>query len=259
MHARFYAPDLEPDARIVELPRDEAEHLSRVLRLRAGARVQVFDGRGHEYGGRVELVERARVTVALEGRVPSAAEPSVSLTLAQAVPKGDSMDQAVRDAVMLGVKAIVPLIPDRAEVDVRRLSASGRVARWQRIAVASVKQCGRAVVPVVHEVHTLEACLGTFEAARRYLLAEPGLHAGAPAGVRSLLAEPAPESALLIVGPEGGWTEEEVSLAKRSGCVPLTLGARTLRADAAAIVGITALQCVWGDLDPSSILHSPFS
>jgi 16S rRNA (uracil1498-N3)-methyltransferase len=125
------------------------------------------------------------------------------------------------------------------------------VVRWQRIAVASVKQCGRAVVPVVHEPQTLEACLSAFAADRRYLLAEPGLPTIAPVGVRSLLAEPPPGSALLIVGPEGGWTEAEVSLAMRAGCVPLTLGARILRADAAAVVGIIALQCVWGDLDPA--------
>jgi 16S rRNA (uracil1498-N3)-methyltransferase len=248
MHARFHAPNLVPDGSVVELPRDEAEHLSRVLRLRAGARVQVFDGRGHEYLGRVEVVERTRVTVAIEDRLPSAPEPSVLLTLVQAVPKGDSMDQIVRDAVMLGVTAIVPLVSDRAEVDARRLSSSGRVARWQRIAVASVKQCGRAVVPVVHEPYTLEACLRAFATTRRYLLAEPGLLTIPPVGVRSLLGESVPESALLIVGPEGGWTDEEVSLANRVGCVPLTLGPRTLRADAAAVVGITALQCVWGDL-----------
>jgi 16S rRNA (uracil1498-N3)-methyltransferase len=249
MHARFYAPDLVEGSDVVELPGDEAKHLSRVLRLREGAWVQVFDGRGHEYRGRVELVEPTKVMVALESRIPSAAEPSVSLTLVQAVPKGDSMDQIVRDAVMLGVNAIVPLVSDRAEAVAGRLIASGRVARWQRIAVASVKQCGRAVVPVVHPPQTLDDCLRAFSAARRYLLAEPCLPTIAPVGVRSLLTESAPESAVLIVGPEGGWTDEEVSLANRVGCVPLTLGARTLRADAAAVVAITALQCVWGDLD----------
>jgi 16S rRNA (uracil1498-N3)-methyltransferase len=111
-----------------------------------------------------------------------------------------------------------------------------------------VKQCGRAVVPVVHEPHTLEACLSGFAAVRRYLLAEPGLQTTVPVGVRSLLAGPVPASALLVVGPEGGWADEEVALAIRVGCVPLTLGPRTLRADAAAVVGITALQCVWNDL-----------
>jgi 16S rRNA (uracil1498-N3)-methyltransferase len=248
MHARFYAPGLPDGSPAVDLPRDEAEHLSRVLRLRAGDPVQVFDGRGREFAGKVHQVGRASATVTLDGEVTPAREPSVRLTLVQAVPKGDAMDRIVRDATMLGVAAIVPLVSARAEASVRRLEASGRVDRWQRIAVASVKQCGRAVVPAVLQPTTLEECFGRVDAARRYLLAEPGLLQVESVGVRSLSAEPAPTSALLIVGPEGGWTPDEVEAARRAGCTPLTLGPRTLRADAAAAVAITALQCAWGDL-----------
>lgn len=248
MHARFYVPGLTPAPGGVELPPEEAAHLSRVLRLRVGADVRVFDGQGHEYLGQVALIEGARVVVTLGIAVAAAPEPSVSVTLIQAVPKGDGMDQIVRDVVMMGVVAVVPLISDRAEVTVERVQASGRVARWHRIAVSSVKQCGRAVVPVVHAPRTLAAALGEFTAERRYLLTEPGLSADAPTGVRDLTAAPPPRSALLIVGPEGGWTDAEAALAEQAGCVPLTLGGRTLRANAAALVGITALQCVWGDL-----------
>jgi 16S rRNA (uracil1498-N3)-methyltransferase len=122
------------------------------------------------------------------------------------------------------------------------------VDRWQRIVVASVKQCGRAVVPAVLRPETLEGCFGRVEAARRFLLAEPGLLPADTVGVRSLSTEPVPASALLIVGPEGGWTADEVEVARCAACTPLTLGPRTLRADAAAAVAITALLCVWGDL-----------
>ena len=248
MHPRFYAPNLVSGGPSVDLPRDEAEHLSRVLRLGVGDQVQVFDGRGREYRGRVELAERARARVAIEGPVTPAAEPSVPLTLVQAVPKGDGMDRIVRDAAMLGVVAIVPLVSDRTEADGRRIVASGRVGRWQRIAVASVKQCGRAFVPAVHSPLALEACLGEVQSDGRFLLAEPGLFSTTLVSVRTLLAGPPPASAVLIVGPEGGWTDREAELASRTGCVRLTLGPRTLRADAAAAVAITVLQCVWGDL-----------
>jgi 16S rRNA (uracil1498-N3)-methyltransferase len=248
MHARFYAPGLSSDSPAVDLPLDEAVHLSRVLRLRAGDPVRVFDGRGREFSGKVHHVGRGSATVTLDGEVTPVREPSVRLTLVQAVPKGDAMDRIVRDATMLGVAAILPLVSARTEASVRRLEASGRVNRWQRIAVASVKQCGRAVVPVVLQPETLEGCFGRVDAARRYLLAEPGLLQVDSVGVRSLSAEPAPASALLIVGPEGGWTQDEVEAARRAGCTPLTLGPRTLRADAAAAVAITALQCAWGDL-----------
>jgi 16S rRNA (uracil1498-N3)-methyltransferase len=257
VHARFHVPGLTAASGRVDLPPEEAAHLSRVLRLRVGAEVRVFDGLGHEYLGQVALIEGSRVVVALGAAVPASPEPSVSLTLVQAVPKGDGMDQIVRDVVMMGVAAVVPLVSERAEVTAARVQASGRVARWQRIAVSSVKQCGRAVVPVVHGPRTLAASLEEFTAERRYLLTEPGLSAEAPSGVRDLSAAPAPRSALLIVGPEGGWTEAEAALAEQAGCVRLTLGGRTLRANVAALVGITALQVVWGDLDPQAVGSLP--
>jgi 16S rRNA (uracil1498-N3)-methyltransferase len=248
MHARFYAPGVSSGSSVVDLPPEEAEHLSRVLRLRVGDAVQVFDGRGREFRGKVDHVGRAAARVALEGEVTPAAEPSVRLTLVQAVPKGDAMDRIVRDATMLGVAAILPLVSARAEVSLRRLEAAGRVDRWQRIAVASVKQCGRAVVPAILKPEPLDGCLGRVDVACRYLLAEPGLQWADPVSVRSISARPAPPSALLIVGPEGGWTEDEVEAARRADCTPLTLGPRTLRADAAAAIAITALLCLWGDL-----------
>ena len=248
MHARFYAPGLSVDSQVVDLPREEAEHLSRVLRLRVGDPVRVFDGRGREFSGKVDRVGRTAATVTLDEEVTPAPEPFVRLTLVQAVPKGDAMDRIVRDATMLGVAAILPLASDRAEVSVGRLEASGRVDRWQRIAVASVKQCGRAVVPAILQPETLEGCFGRIDAARRFLLAEPGLLPAGARSVRTLSGEPAPASALLIVGPEGGWTPDEVELARQAECTPLTLGPRTLRADAAAAVAITALLCLWGDL-----------
>lgn len=250
MHARFHAPNLVADRGLVELPTDEADHLGRVLRLRVGAEVRLFDGQGRERMGVVERVERNLAVVRVTGEATPAGEASVSLVLAQAVLKGDAMDEVVRDSVMIGVSAIVPVLSARSEVDPAKLRASGRVDRWQRIALASVKQCGRAVLPRVHEPRTLDACLHEFEAPRRYLLAEPRLFVAAPVGVRTLASQPPPASALLLVGPEGGWTDDEVVLATLAGCTPITLGPRTLRADAAALVGMVALQCVWGDLDP---------
>jgi 16S rRNA (uracil1498-N3)-methyltransferase len=248
VHARFHVPGLTTGDRLVDLPPEEAAHLSRVLRLRIGSEVRVFDGRGHEYLGLVQLVQGSRVAIEVREAVAPAPEPSVPLTLIQAVPKGDAMDQIVRDAVMMGVAGVVPLVSERAEVSLKRMHASGRVARWQRIAVASAKQCGRAVVPDVHEPCTLSDALREYPAERRYLLTEPGLAAATPSGAADLRTAPPPRSALLIVGPEGGWTEAEAALAEHQSCLALTLGGRTLRANAAALVAIAALQCVWGDL-----------
>jgi len=249
MHARFYAPDLAPGAEFVRLPAEEAEHLTRVLRLRAGAEVRVFSGRGYECAGRVEAIDRRAVTVRVGRAVSPAPEPSVPIVLAQAVPKGDAMDAIVRDSVMLGVAAIVPIVSARTEARLEGPRSAGRVSRWRRIAIASAKQCLRAVVPDVHDMTPFASCLTEPRVEQRFLLAEPTLRGTPRVSVRALSRRPAPASALLAVGPEGGWTDEEAEVAAAAGCIAITLGRRTLRADAAALVAIAALQCVWGDLD----------
>ena len=128
MH-RFFAPDLDPGDEAVTLPRDEAEHLTRVLRLGVGDTVSVFDGRGHEFAARV-VARRSAATRACRSSRASIRPPNrrVSLTLAQAVLKGDKMDDIVRDAVMLGVAAVQPLVTTRAETTVAALDAAARAS-----------------------------------------------------------------------------------------------------------------------------------
>ena len=147
MQPRAYAPDLDPAQAITTLSSEESAHLVRVLRLGAGARVLVFDGRGTQYLARIATAAKDSVTLSLLEPVPPASEPRVRLTLAQAVLKGDKMDAVVRDATMMGVSAVVPLITERTVIP-RSAVELGRVReRWHRIAVASAKQCGRAIVP----------------------------------------------------------------------------------------------------------------
>ncbi len=169
------------------------------------------------------------------------------MTLAQAVLKADKLDAVVRDAVMLGVSAIQPLLTTRTDVPPRAFQGQLRVERWQRIAVASVKQCGRAVVAEVRQPCSLDQCLERDQSALRILLVEPGA-SDSSSGLEALRSAPVPDSVLAVVGPEGGWTEDEVESARRHGCVTLTLGRRTLRADAAPLVAIAVLQSLWGDL-----------
>src|SRR5262245_2091532 len=155
MH-RFFAPTLDPGDEFVTLPRDEAEHLTRVLRLGVGDRIAVFDGRGHEFLATVATAIRRDVRVQLMSRIDPAAEASVPLTLVQAVLTGDKMDDVVRDAVMLGVAAVQPVVTARTEKTVAALLRSARADRWRRVAVASVKQSRRAVLPPIQLPLTLD-------------------------------------------------------------------------------------------------------
>ena len=242
---RFHVPDVNDAAARVELPDDEAEHLVRVLRLGVGDEVEVFDGRGGMW--RAEVVHSNKKSAAIRPlqRLQPARELGVAVTLVMSVLKGDKMDDVVRDAVMLGVGAIHPVVSERSETSMAAMARSGRIARWERIAVSSAKQCGRAVVPAIHPATPLEWCWTEKTAARRVMCVEPS---AAFADVVPVQRVPKPSSVHLIVGPEGGWSVTEVAAAHDSGAILMSLGERTLRADAVPIVGLTALLTSWGEL-----------
>jgi 16S rRNA (uracil1498-N3)-methyltransferase len=244
---RFFAPSFDPGDETVVLPKDEAEHLTRVLRLGTGDMVAVFDGRGQEFLARVVAADRRDVRVQLLSRVDAAAEPAVPLTLVQAVVKGEKMDDIVRDAVMLGVAAIQPIVTARTEITVAAVGRAGRVDRWRRVALASVKQSRRAVVPDIRGPLTFETWLDDPRPATTLMLVEPGA-AAAVEPLSALRDRPAPLDAAIVVGPEGGWTEGECTAARDRGIRLVVLGHRTLRADAVPVAAISVLQFLWGDL-----------
>jgi 16S rRNA (uracil1498-N3)-methyltransferase len=243
MNARFYVPSARDAGTDIDLPDDEGQHLTRVLRLKAGDSLAVFNGDGGEFAAVVTSATKTRVRVHLERRAMAKPELPVSLTLAQAVLKGDKMDDAVRDAVMLGFAAVQPIVTARSETSLAALRRSARHERWHRIAVSSAKQCGRAVVPAVAPPIAFDGSPSlTHLPSPQFLLVEPGASplATAVAGVDTT----APAAATLIVGPEGGWTAEEVQRCA-GHAHPLGVGTLTLRADAAAVVAAAALLAHW--------------
>jgi len=241
---RFHVPGVDATAARIELPEEEAEHLVRVLRLGVGDEVDVFDGRGGMW--RAEIVDAGKRSAAVRTLQPlePAPELEVSITLVLSVLKGDKLDEVIRDAVMLGVAAIRPVIAERSEISAAAIVKGHRIQRWQRIAVASAKQCGRAVVPTVHDAAALS---GYWDGPRaeRVMCVEPS---AAPTGVISVQLVPRSSAVDVMIGPEGGWSSSEVSTARDSGAILMSLGGRTLRADAVAIVALTALLTTWGEL-----------
>ena len=231
---------------MIALPAEEGQHLTRVLRLKAGAPIRVFDGRGHEFDARVEKAGKSEVLVAVGAARAAATEPRVAITLAQAVLKGDKMDDVVRDAVMMGVAAIQPIVTARTEVSPATLQRGNRRERWQRIAVSSAKQCGRATVPEVRAAVAFDVIPAALAG---LTLPDPGLMFVEPAASTEAVAlsdlnATAPREATIVIGPEGGWTEEEVRRGA-AACRLITLQAATLRADAVALVALSALFAVW--------------
>ncbi|HST52589.1 MAG TPA: 16S rRNA (uracil(1498)-N(3))-methyltransferase [Pyrinomonadaceae bacterium] len=247
---RFYAPPsafADDGARIVLSP-EESRHLRDVLRLRAGDEAHVFDGEGREFAC-IVVETRGRVA-ALEvvGHVePQGPESPLELTLAVALLKGEKFDLVVQKATELGVARIAPIAAARADVrphDGRE--AAHRFERRQRLALEAAKQSGRARVPAVAAPSAFDAFVeDEARGGLRVLFSERG-----GVGLDSLSDEvgSSPKAVVALVGPEGGWDDDEINLAREHGWKIVTLGGRTLRAETAAIAACVLLQHLFGDL-----------
>jgi 16S rRNA (uracil1498-N3)-methyltransferase len=243
---RFFAPEAQSSGELVALPDEEAEHLTRVLRLGTGAAVRVFNGSGEEFESIVEAASKDGVQVRLGKPREPAPEAHLQVTLAQAVLKGDKMDDVIRDAVMIGAKAIRPIVSARTEITTAIIEKSRRLDRWERIAISAAKQCGRAVVPPILEPVTFEELidilLHKWLAGPSIMLVEPG--ATKSAVPFSELDVESPNAVTAVVGPEGGWAPEEIEAAAVV-CRLVTMGRRTLRADAMGLIAISAAFSRW--------------
>jgi 16S rRNA (uracil1498-N3)-methyltransferase len=248
MLPRFFAPDLDPSRADVLLPEDEAKHLTRVVRLGAGDEVSVFDGRGHEFLARVADASRHAVRLELVRPLDALPESGVPFVFGQAILKGAKMDDVVRDATMLGARGIVPLVSDHVAVKGAGIAHGRPADRWRRVALASAKQCGRATLPDVPDPRQLGEWLANGpHIGLRVILVEPGAAPGGTRPIRSLLDRDAPASAVLLAGPEGGWSGNEVRTAIDTGYEPVTLGPLTLRADAIAVAAMSVFRVLWDE------------
>lgn len=252
-YPRFFAPSLEPSSSETTLPAEESHHLVRVMRLGAGDEVAIFDGRGHEMLARVERAAAKGVTLHVIRPLPVPPAPPVPIVLVQSVLKGDKMDAVVRDATMAGVSEVVPVVSERSLVSVATLTRGHAVERWQRISVSSAKQCGRAHLPVIHPPQSFDEWVSAAFEGLRLLFVEPSLEEGADGSqssathVREVLQGAKQHAIACIIGPEGGWSEEERGRAVSAGCVTATLGAMTLRADAAGLVAVSVVSLLRRD------------
>jgi 16S rRNA (uracil1498-N3)-methyltransferase len=242
--ARFYLPGFDGQSSRATLPPEESHHLADVMRLGPGAEVRVFNGRGGEWRATIVSVGRAAATLEIGGTAEPAPECLVPIVLAQALLKGDHLDTVVRDATMMGVGEIWPLVTAHVAVPARSAGARA-LARWQRVAVASAKQCGRAVVPEIRPASPFEAALRAEPEAVRLQLVEPSAGGAVVSRVEGFADRARRHGALVLVGPEGGWHPEEVSAAASAGFLPWRLGSATLRADAVAAAAVSVLRYAW--------------
>lgn len=248
---RFFVDDPPVDGDVVLSERD-AHHARTVLRMHEGDAVVLVDPRGREYAGRLERVDGERLEVAVLERLPTRT-PASHAVLFQCLGKGRKMDQVVRQATELGAAAIVPVVSDRTVVRAGEGGWSGKLARWQRIAVEAAKQSRRHDVPEVREPVALGQAaqeLASLEGAV-VLWEGPG---GEPVGAAvEALGLGVGDRVGVLVGPEGGLSDEEAALLRASGARLVSLGPLILRTGTAGVVGLALTLSALGGLAPDGV------
>lgn len=224
----------------VTLGGDAANHVLRVLRLRTGDELVLFDGSGTDYQGEVTGLGRDQVTVRVGAGREVAGESPLAVTLLQGICRGPHMDTVIQKATELGVAVIRPLLTERSVVRLDDDQAGRKQEHWQRVAIAAAEQSGRSRVPEVHEARRFEEAVPGMPDLTARLLLDPG-----GASLRTLGPLTSPVG--LLVGPEGGLTEGERRLAADFGFAAVRLGPRILRTETAALAAISAMHALWGD------------
>jgi 16S rRNA (uracil1498-N3)-methyltransferase len=225
----------------VTLQGSAAGHLTRVLRLRVGEALTVFNGAGGEYAASIEHAHAGRVAVAIGELRAIERESPLTLTLAQGVSRGERMDLVVQKATELGASGLAPVLAERSVVRLTAQQADRRLNHWRAIAIAACEQSGRNRLPAIASPVPLKDFLRTSDGSMRLLLS--------PAATATLADLPRLVSAItVLIGPEGGLAETEQEAAVAAGFKPVRLGPRVLRTETAAIAALTLLQREFGDL-----------
>lgn len=239
------APRIHVDAALapgvdLTLPDAAARHVAAVLRLREGAPLRLFDGRGKEASAELVEVTRKRVVARIVTLADGQGESPLLVHLGQAISKGDRMDYAIQKAVELGVVAITPLYTEHGDVRLKGDREAKKLTHWQAVAASACEQCGRATLPTVHAPQLVSEWLAGRDEALRLVL-----HPATESVWRDAHDI---TSAALLIGPEGGLSDAEVVCANDAGFTPLTLGPRTLRTETAPVVALALLQHYFGDI-----------
>lgn len=237
---RFFVDSALAAGALLRLPADVAHHALRVLRLRDGAPIALFNGGGGEYPASLRI-EGAAALARIDGHEAIERESPLRLTLIQALVAADKLDWIIEKAVELGVERILVVPMQRSVVRLDAARAARRAQHWTDVVRAACCQCGRNRVPTVELIGSFEALLAVTPVGQPRLLLLPAARDCLPATV-------AGGRATLMVGPEGGLTEIEVGQAGRAGFAAVRLGPRILRAETAGLAAMAALQAMSGDL-----------
>ena len=242
---RFFAPPCSWESDRVRLSETESEHALRVLRLKSGDQVEVFDGQGRRALSRIISARGSAVELELVEAPRLEPQPEVPVILAQALIRREKMKLTLQKAVELGASGIWTFASDRAVVKAGENEELETLRKQERIVIEAMKQCGVNRKPHLASFPSLDALLRNVdESYRRIFFWE---EAKSPP-VKEAFGDSRPDGVVVIIGPEGGFSRNEAAVAERNRCVVTSLGKRILRAETAALVALTIVQFLWGDL-----------
>jgi 16S rRNA (uracil1498-N3)-methyltransferase len=242
MTPRLYLPVSLRAGDEFDLSTEQSHYVARVLRLRPGDPLQVFDGNGARHAAVIAALQSKQVRLRLGDALVPGAESPLSITLAQCISSAEKMDWTIEKAVELGVAAIQPLISRRSIVRLDAQRAQRRGEHWQRLIVAACMQCGRDRLPALAPTTDLTGWLAPPTPGVTALVLVPG-------GAVRLSRIEAPSAHIrLLVGPESGLTDDEIEAARAAGFIEASLGPRVLRTETAGLAALAVLQARAGDL-----------
>lgn len=238
---RLYLPHLLETGAVCQAASDQARYLRTVLRMKEGDPLRVFNGTDWEYEAviRRQTEEGTELEITGRRRLPAA---GIHVTLCQAVPKGEKMDEIIRHATELDAERIIPFIAERSVPRWRPEQLPRKRERWQKIALEASRQCGRTDIPEVGEIVTFERMLREIPGSGLRLIP---WEEETTAGIREVLRDPARAGMtefILVIGPEGGFSAEEIDQARQAGFLSVSLGRRVLRVETASLAVIAILQ-----------------
>jgi 16S rRNA (uracil1498-N3)-methyltransferase len=245
---RFFVETFNLTGSTALITGSDARHIKTVLRLKPGDEIALFDGTGVVYSARITLFLPKQVKVDLLGKYPLTVESPVYITVAQAYLKDNKMDTLVRQLTELGIAAWIPFISERSvpKPDNRRLES--RRQRWRKIALESLKQCRRGRLPQIGQMATFETLLETAQTSDLKIIFWESENRPLQSLVESLQPGRIVRSIFLILGPEGGFTRQEVQRAVACGFQSISLGPRILKTETATVTACALIQYLFGDL-----------
>ena len=238
--SRHYIKDIPLKAESFGLDKDTSHYLAKVLRVKTGQQLQIFDGCGCEFLAEISLADKKQTRLTLLKNLPAYTESRLSLSLGIGLSKGERMDWVIQKSTELGVQRITPLFTQRSELKIKPERLAKKMLYWQKIMISACEQCQRSTLPLLDEPQAISQWIDNQQSELKFVLHHRNNE--------KLPSTPSVKSIALLIGPEGGLSEEEIHYSQQKNFDALSLGPRVLRTETAPLAALSILQYLWGDM-----------